>query len=800
MGKSIARSLAAQVALSVLVLNLVAPPELVAVAAQERQLPVSEVQIEQLERAFDALEDLAAGIRRDTFDPEAILDLVDPEIEPLFEWVRDNTALVPYRGALRGPVGVLMDRVGNSMDRALLLDTLLRLVGYETRLANGRLLPEAARDLLAFARQLPEEEVLEESAATEERALADLRSYAAEFGLDERRLLDAHRESARLRRDLLEESRKRVRTQTEFLAELIGAPSESAVEAVQKRQLATLEDHWWVQVQDGRRWIDLDPSYPTAPMGWAPTVARRTVAVEGITELNREDLHTVQIRLILECWQDGSLTEHTLLESAPLLPADSIGKPLALHHLPVEWPSELDLLGRADLGSTLLETATRQDFWVPVLAVGSERVASQAFRSSCELSPASEALDAMAQVGKSIERKARGLAGAVAALGGSAEEGAGGQGAPGRITAEWIEYEIRTPGEEPERVRRQIFDLIGTEARHDPVGDLPPGREKPTWPLALIGKTDLLLLGSGLSPAFVEERVTSALLALRAPVRTLLEGGLDVETLEALPNLEIPAIELLALALLRRQPGTTQLKTFVERPNVVAFHRQLELVGDDELATIQAFDIVTNRVGAVERGADSAWRARLAQGVIDSNAEALLAAALCDRSTSSAECRPRNNLADVLSARPSRGQWAVVRSRDDLDRLAGGASRSEVIRLEEAMGEGTWLVTPSPGESPDWTRGHWWRVDPVRGDALTIDDRGWGSVATEYLAVVGWVIRLLFTAHCAVSGVKCVQPMGLVWCALGAASLFAKAGVIASLVGSGIGFVIGSVDPGMSEC
>ena len=39
---------------------------------------------------------------RDTFDPQVIVDNVGKDPAKLFEWVRDNTYLVPYRGALRG--------------------------------------------------------------------------------------------------------------------------------------------------------------------------------------------------------------------------------------------------------------------------------------------------------------------------------------------------------------------------------------------------------------------------------------------------------------------------------------------------------------------------------------------------------------------------------------------------------------------------------------------------------------------------------------------------------------------------
>ena len=71
------------------------------------------------------------------FDPQAVVELVGRAPEKLAAWVRDNTALFPYRGALRGPVGTLMDRGGNSLDRSLLLAELLQAIGQETRLANA---------------------------------------------------------------------------------------------------------------------------------------------------------------------------------------------------------------------------------------------------------------------------------------------------------------------------------------------------------------------------------------------------------------------------------------------------------------------------------------------------------------------------------------------------------------------------------------------------------------------------------------------------------------------------------------
>src|SRR5690554_1427378 len=90
------------------------------------------------ERLFETLEQAVAEMPKDSFDMEAALARIgatDPAA--IFEWVRDNTGFVAYRGALKGASGVLMDRQGNSLDRALLLERLLETAGHRTALARA---------------------------------------------------------------------------------------------------------------------------------------------------------------------------------------------------------------------------------------------------------------------------------------------------------------------------------------------------------------------------------------------------------------------------------------------------------------------------------------------------------------------------------------------------------------------------------------------------------------------------------------------------------------------------------------
>src|SRR4051812_18098458 len=71
-----------------------------------------------------SLQAIAAGDSaspRDRWDPAYVADHLRRNRQAIIRWVRAYTYWIPYRGVLRGPAGVLLDRQGNSLDRALLL-------------------------------------------------------------------------------------------------------------------------------------------------------------------------------------------------------------------------------------------------------------------------------------------------------------------------------------------------------------------------------------------------------------------------------------------------------------------------------------------------------------------------------------------------------------------------------------------------------------------------------------------------------------------------------------------------------
>ena len=107
------------------------------------------------EQAGKAIKSLIEYMEKSTaipareLDTEALAAALGKDPEVLFSWVHANTSLVPYRGTLRGTRGVMLDRLGNSLDRSLLLAALFKAHGIKTRLMRGKLDKELAGNLLA---------------------------------------------------------------------------------------------------------------------------------------------------------------------------------------------------------------------------------------------------------------------------------------------------------------------------------------------------------------------------------------------------------------------------------------------------------------------------------------------------------------------------------------------------------------------------------------------------------------------------------------------------------------------------
>jgi hypothetical protein len=729
------------------------------VHAQETQAEL-EAKIAQLEKLFEALEAAAKDIPRDTFDLEAALALTDLTPESILMWVRDNTYLVPYKGALRGSQGVLMDRVGNSLDRAMLLQGLMQLLGYDTQLARAQLNEAQAQDILAKTKAIPAEGALPQTADADINT--ELQKYVGEFGLDGTQITQALEKAQQQRKTLQAQMKERVASQTEFLMNALGNPT-GDVAAEKAKQVAALQDHWWVQYQEGGVWVDLDPTMPDAVPNQKIVAANETLVANKLEELPQDLLHILQIKVVLECALESGLQETTLVESPVLIPANLLGQRIAISHVPVNMPVNL----RSKDVNELRDLILKQDHWFPVLTIGTEQVFTYDYTSACEIGTASPPW-----LGTAI---AGGLGNVIDALGGVDGGGVVAESNE-HVTAQWIEYTLHQPGEPDNTVQRQIFDLLGSAARTDGVTEFSvSGEKKLAWRSALLGETEILPLAFQVSPDYFTFLAVKNLLSNREPLFGLLGSGNDQSKIdEANSKLELLPSQLYSLALIRREWST--VNSYLDRPNILSYHKQQKFTAQNDVAAFEGFDIVVNSV-AIAADANTPFISRLQQGVADTNAEALLAGAMCQDSAEIV-CPRVSNSSEMLRASNELGiTWHTVRQPSELSDIE--LSPDTQKRIEQELANGYAVIVPNhPVQMGEDTRVTWWRIDATSGESLGIGETGWGATGPEYVALLKTVLS---TAACGfVAGVRGSYG-GLAVCVL--ANGFAGAGWLVGLGG-----------------
>lgn len=103
---------------------------------------------ESMDSTIKFSREMRATLDRTTFDLDALLSSLDYDAESIIEYVKKSIAFEQYPGVLRGPLGTLFSRAGNSIDQSLLLAKLLRDAGYDARIVAAELDTETAISVL----------------------------------------------------------------------------------------------------------------------------------------------------------------------------------------------------------------------------------------------------------------------------------------------------------------------------------------------------------------------------------------------------------------------------------------------------------------------------------------------------------------------------------------------------------------------------------------------------------------------------------------------------------------------------
>lgn len=660
---------------------------------------------DQLEKLLKAMDIASRDIPRDSFDPQAVLETVGRDPQALAEWVRKNTTWAPYQGALRGPAGVLMDRLGNSLDRALLLAVVLKLAGHEARLASAELPAQTAQQLLPTLRQRL---IDAPKANAPAKGLADqLEQLAQRTGLNVTSLRDQYQRQLMQHDKYVEDLTARTTEQVPVLAAAIGqTPPNTADDSA---ALAALRSHYWVQLSGADGWIDLDPLTEDGKLAQAGLTPAETIEVntsKPLDSIKLEQSHRVTIRVMIESLDGGALKRQQAMEYT-FRPAEMLGTSIVIRH---QLADGKDLLaGTGGDPAKVKAVAKDHKKWVPYIAVGNAPFADKAFDAYGQLSKPPEA-EGAGKLGGQVGGMFGGLSG---------DEGAEPTSV---LVGEYLEYTLLVPGSDPVIIRRDVFDLLGPAGRTDStlkafkISD----EQKARRALALRGETEVLPMASRLSADYVDHTVIRALLADGPALLQSLKANPSVKPAPTLPQ-PIPSGALYDLARLRFDNSAHADKLFIARPNLLTYQRQFTLNAKDEFLQVQGFDIVANELAS--RGGAGAFDARIAQGVLETNAEDLL----MRRNDGNGAT---HGAASSVSAALDAGQ-GVLCFRNAQD-LAKATFASDVaVRMNQAIDAGYWVVA-APNSA-----GGFYRVDPKTGNTLGIGERGWGSAITEKQVLTG---------------------------------------------------------------
>jgi hypothetical protein len=513
-----------------------------------------------------------------------------------------------------------------------------------------------------------------------------------------------------------------------------------------------------VQWQNKGKWVDLDVLKPLLD---AKTTVHDTPAVMTLDEVPKRLVHTTDIRVVVETLESGKLTDTIVLKQgvAPYRILELSIVSLALSHVPSNISNTTELQEQEDpmtyLKSKLLET----EEWLPVLTMDrgtkakKEFVVQNRFTIDGEFTKTNdflEALQGFSQVGKGASKSFGGLGGAFGGIpteiGGIQKKEPVKEEPRKVVTAEWIEYEIKVPGQETKRIRRQIFDLLGPHARsaeNTAAFKLTDNRQLELG-LALLGETKILSMANSVSPEYVAMLTADALLVNLKQIQILMDP--KRKTGGAPQFASMPGGNY-ALAAVRDGWRRTQDKVYLDRPNVITMHRGLRVTAS-EIASFNAFDIVYNQVAVNGVSSLDRFRLNVEQGILDTNAEALVIGDICRASSPEENCIDIDNASELLASSLARGEeWTVMADRKDGKQLQ--ASVDVRARVSKAFDEGHFVVFPndieqiSMGSEPSW-----WIIDPKTGRTLGIGPQGWGSDFIEKAIEIKIATLIITTVGC----------------------------------------------------
>ncbi len=650
----------------------------------------------QLHQMIDFWTELDQTLDRTEFHPIALGEKLGT-VDAAFEWVRDETRPIAYQGVLRGPRGVLQDRQGNSLDRALLLATMLEAQGHNVRLASGAITdPKTLMSLEEAANQpfdpaLDQVESLLGAMATAGEQLSLTRLDDNEY----ERFIRAIEADQAFWEGVQESVFETL--QTALGADVFARPHSS------KPLNERWERHWWVQIESNAEWLSLDPALNDNQAGDQLANKENFFA---INQLPSDLFHSLEFKVVATTREGDKFTDHTLV-STQVFPHEMNLPMVSIGLVPLSG-NLLDMFAESaaseNPAAAFIEQMQQVNEWLPVIQVGDYMEADKSILSDGRIreNPAEP------PVGRVMSE-------AIGALGSLSLRGREQTATDREWSALHFDIVNHRPGEESNTTRNTRFDLAD------------PNWREPMKSVYGISSDSLLKFGAiaqeskffldhfAMSPQWLAERLLEQLLPnedLLIAVAMDPRFSPDANTLESLPVIPETILEFLTY---RMADAHRRSHSVIDGIGLIALHETIQPLDQSTLRFSRTLDLIRHHTTwrgdqppAIPLGlSDSVfeWAALEASGQVDSAAAA-------------------------MHLESGASNWRLLRQASDWDTLTTAQGHLPPASFKNAWDKGHWvLARTSEGPTAYPVTGQWWDVNPETGDVLARDINGHGSAS-----------------------------------------------------------------------
>jgi hypothetical protein len=180
------------------------------------------------------------------------------------------------------------------------------------------------------------------------------------------------------------------------------------------------------------------------------------------------------------------------------------------------------------------------------------------------------------------------------------------------------------------------------------------------------------------------------------------------------------------LSLVRHKGSPWKNILFSTKSNIISYIRSLQLDSKNRVLETQGFDIIDNRLGIYPGDKRNPFKAHVAQGVLDTNAEAFIF-----RNTS----RVTRNTGEMFARSMAREiPWRLINNERDLSIPSLQIPHDARIRIENCLSAESRVVLPTRLLTDDGNMNFgWWEVDFSSGNTLGLMQSGRGESVTSYV-------------------------------------------------------------------